>query len=228
MSIIIFSLLILALVAFFFYKAKGLLPASKNTLKKGSHLAKVTQLAKKGDDTILIRSTKFKLDELQSGYTKLSGLLIHNCSVETVDALFSTISEVKSKEVKSSDQGLHYLLELLNLDMKGECFYFFSLDWKAGIEDLHHHIQKRLSLNEINASLPNVTNYPDSATVSYKGVFKDYTYALNQAGLGLGFVRNPTDTYILFIYRLDESDSVYWALSHVGLNIEPYRVEWDD
>lgn len=228
MKLLIFSVFVLALVAFLLYKFRGLLEQIVSVFNKNNQPVEVIQLAKKGDKNILLRTNKFKLDELKDEHIKLASLLLHTCHVETINGLFSNLEEVKSKNVKPSDQGLYYLHKLLEQDMKDEYFYFFTLDWKAEIKESQHHLHQRLLLNGIKAHLPKATNYPINASVSYSNVLKDYTYALNKVGLGLGFIRTPRDEYILFIYHLEQSDATYWALSHVGLNIESYKDEWDE
>ncbi len=227
MSIVIFSIVVLALVAFFFYKMKGLFASGKSLPKENVQPQKAIQLAKKEDKFMPHRTTKLKLDTLKNDYGKLSDFLIHGCPKERMDELFSNIEEVKSKDIKPNDQGFYYLTKLMDQQVKPEYFHFFNLDWKAGIEELYQHIQKRLVFNDIKAELPKVSDYPENVTVSYTHVLKDYNFALNKVGLGLWFVRNPTDTYTLFIYRLDQADQTFWALSHVGLNIDPYKPEWD-
>ncbi len=95
---------------------------------------------------------------------------------------------------------------------------------------MNFNLENLLTSFKPKVKLPNPTDYPEGMTVSYPNVFKDYTYALNQSGLGLGFIETHADHYILFVYHLKDKDGymISTALSKAGLNSSSYNEDWDE
>jgi hypothetical protein len=109
---------------------------------------------------------------------------------------------------------LNYVLEYLD---DKNLFFIMSLDWKQDIETLEWRIKNSLIENfNVFIDLPNPTNYPTNATISYENVFLDYDNPLRVHDFQIGFIDTQSDEYVIFIHKVNDKERIKQAVHDIG------------
>ncbi len=204
---------ITALVLFLLFRAKG----SENSIKQD-------QIMKKND--VVDEIVELNEVDLKSSFKKLVDLLLHNGEPEV---LKSKIDQLQLDDISKDYyvDHFHNLGSVLNeYNYKPNhhipgVIYVAAIDWKEAIEDLNWKINSALGGREI-PNLPSQSNYPDNASVSFDGVFKDFTMALQNQGIVMRFLDNQSDTYLVIFHNEDKAQQVLEVLKQMSIKSYVY------
>lgn len=172
----------------------------------------------------LLSTKKVALDNYKILLSKIIGQGDNTRAVELIESVKWPRGESRHYDY------LNNLSELINKEISPH--FLFSIDWRASVADLHWHIEQAVKgLERPKPVLPNPDKYPSDASVQYgfKGlsqgifpesrtspVFEDYIRALNEVGLGLGFMETLADNFLLFIFDIDDRKELRSAIAQTG------------
>lgn len=173
----------------------------------------IALIKNKNSKTKIVKENKLQtLNEKQrKAYIKLAQLCLNLEQQNKIISFFNNLSNYDNDEDYEST--LNFVMDYLG---QNNIHFIFSLDWKAGVEDLEWRINSALKNNfNIEIKLPDVKNYKE-INISSDGVFKDFDKSLRKDNFQIGLINTESDEYVMLIHKIEDKKDVEKAVNTIG------------